>query len=174
MAPDPPPRGAPPPRARAAVARGSACREPGAPHAARGPAAASSGGRREGAACREGLRRGGGPLPGMGDATGCGRRRGGVPPGWGRRRGGAQRRSGREGRERVSEVMKTLSPSYIPRVTYRVEMGCWALRWATVIRSGPRRLSALVNVLTEAFMLEKPPRLISINRGGHFIRDRLG
>jgi hypothetical protein len=34
MAPDPPPRGAPPPRARAAVARGSACREPGAPHAA--------------------------------------------------------------------------------------------------------------------------------------------
>jgi len=29
-------------------------------------------------------------------------------------------------------------------------------------------MAASVNVLTEAFALEQPPRLIDINRGGHF------
>ena len=65
-------------------------------------------------------------------------------------------------------MRKTLSPGYILRVTYRVEMGCSALRWATVIRSGPCRLSASVNVLTEAFKLKQPTQLMSINCGGHF------
>jgi len=43
----------------------------------------------------------------------------------------------------------------------------WALKWATIIRGGPYKMPASVNVLTETFALEQPPRLIDINRGGH-------
>jgi len=43
----------------------------------------------------------------------------------------------------------------------------WVERWATIFGGGFYSTSASVNRLTEAFALEKLPRLIDINRGGH-------
>jgi hypothetical protein len=44
----------------------------------------------------------------------------------------------------------------------------WTPRWANIIRGGHYSVPASINVVTEAVVLEEPPRLIGINQGGHF------
>ena len=47
-------------------------------------------------------------------------------------------------------------------------MDCLGSEMGHYYPRGPYKMAASVNVLTEAFALEQPPRLIDINRGGHF------
>jgi hypothetical protein len=44
----------------------------------------------------------------------------------------------------------------------------WAPSLASIFRGGPYSVPVSVDILTEAFALEQLPRLIDINRGGHF------
>jgi len=50
------------------------------------------------------------------------------------------------------------SGQYICGAKYWGDGGCWAPRWANIIRGGPYNMPASVNILTEAFTLEQLPR----------------
>jgi hypothetical protein len=70
-------------------------------------------------------------------------------------------------RERMSEN-ETLAALYIPSA---ISGRLWAsgLRgWASIYRGGPYNVTVSVNVFIEVVALEQPPRLIDINRCGHF------